>query len=138
MNLTEEQIEAKRKEIREGNDLFRKTLFPEYIDVLKIVFPFYGKVILTDGVRIHPLHEEIIAAVREFNDFDVENDPHREHDFGSVQIGIESCDFYKKGTSRYEKFFFKIDYYDLNLEFGADPYQEPFRRALTIMKANEY
>lgn len=126
MNLTTEQIEAKRKEIRLGNDFLRTTFFP-----------FLGKVVLTEGVANSPLKEKVLSAVREFYQFDGGNDPHHEHDFGAVEIESESGDFCKKRNKCYEKFFFKIDYYDLKLEFGADPYQEPFKRVLTIMEASE-
>lgn len=44
----------------------------------------------------------------------------------------------KKRDKCYEKFFFKIDYYDLDFNYGADPLSEPFKRVLTIMKAEEY
>ena len=50
-----------------------------------------------------------------------------EHDFGSFTVGEEQL-------------FWKIDYYDLSLEFGsndpADPSQT--KRVLTIMLAEEY
>ena len=68
-----------------------------------------------------------LAAVRGFGDFSADNNPHGEHDFGSFQIGEE-------------RLFWKIDYYDLSLEFGskdpADPAQT--KRVLTIMLAEEY
>lgn len=69
--------------------------------------------------------QELITAVREFNGFTKDNDPHGEHDFGQVEIDGE-------------KFFFKIDYYDMNLEYGADPYEDDYRPVMTIMYASEY
>ena len=65
--------------------------------------------------------------MRTFRDFTPQNDPYGEHDFGSFAVGEE-------------RLFWKIDYYDLSLEFGsndpADPAQT--KRVLTIMLAEEY
>ena len=55
------------------------------------------------------------------------NDPHKEHDFGSFEIAGR-------------KFFFKLDYYDLAMEFGSEDPADPAKtmRVLTIMLAEEY
>ncbi|MEQ8826157.1 MAG: DUF3768 domain-containing protein, partial [Parvibaculum sp.] len=62
-----------------------------------------------------------------FDDFTPDNDPHGEHDFGSVRIDENAI-------------FWKIDYYDRSMEAGspdpADP--EVTTRVLTIMLADEY
>lgn len=116
-----------KQQVREGNDLLRQTMHS-----------FLGKVILTQGVSLHPQREDILTLVRYFKDFNSGNDPHDEHDFGTIEIESESGQFCKKKNKWYEKFFFKIDYYDLKLEFGADPSSEPCKRVLTIMKASEY
>jgi len=100
----------KHKQIAKKNDLFRTTFFP-----------FLGKLIFTDSVASDPNRERIITAVREFNTFNEDNDPHGEHDFGRF-------------TVEGEKFFWKIDYYDSNYEF----FQEDGNRVLTIMRAEEY
>lgn len=127
MVLKGEQMELKKKEIREGNDLLRTTFFP-----------FLGKVVITEGLNLNPLKDKVLTAVREFTAFDAGNDPHYEHDFGAIEIESEFGQLCKKRNKKYEKFFFKIDYYDLKLEFGADPYTEPFKRVLTVMDASEY
>lgn len=127
MNLTTEQIEVKKKEIREGNDLLRTTFFP-----------FSGKVVITEGLANNPLREEVLSAVKEFYQFDGSNDPHHEHDFGTIEIESQAGTNCRNRQKFFEKFSFKIDYYDLKLEFGADPYTEPFKRVLTIMQADEY
>ncbi len=68
---------------------------------------------------------DIFAKVRDFADFNKDNDPHGEHDFGSFELlGI--------------KFFWKIDYYDQELKFWCDPLDQRCRRVLTIMCAEEY
>lgn len=94
MNLTAEQMEAKKKEIRDGNDLLRTTFFP-----------FLGKVVLTEGVANNPLKEKVLSDVREFYQFDGGNDPHYEHDFGAVEIGSEAGAYCKKRSKWYESFF---------------------------------
>jgi len=65
-------------------------------------------------------------AVRRFQTFTEENDPHGEHDFGMiVRFG--------------QKFFWKIDYFEnSNMELGGDPYREDVFRVLTVMRAYEY
>ena len=102
------------KQIAKMNDLLRTTFMT-------------GRVILTIGVQSSPDREEVITAVREFNDFNNDNDPHREHDFGQVIVNDV-------------KYFWKIDYYDEHYEYGVDPYEddEKVRRVLTIMRADEY
>ena len=62
-----------------------------------------------------------------FDAFTEDNDPYDEHDFGSINIAGETV-------------FWKIDYYDLNLEYGADDPANPAkcRRILTVMLASEY
>lgn len=94
--------------IAQKNDLLRTTMIG-------------CKVILTEGVSLSPNREVIIGAVRSFNQFDEDNDPHGEHDFGAFTVNRV-------------KYFFKFDYYDENFEF----FKEDGNRVLTIMKADEY
>ena len=107
---------ANTARIRELNDAFRTTFTG-------------GRVMMTSGVNaMEPeTRVRLIAAVQTFRRFDKDNDPHSEHDFGSVEI---------EG----EKFFFKIDYYDLAMSQhsvdAANP--EATIRVLTIMRADEY
>ncbi|WP_347339793.1 DUF3768 domain-containing protein [Bradyrhizobium rifense] len=56
-----------------------------------------------------------------------EHDPYSEHDFGSVSVD---------GTN----LFWKIDYYDLSLQYGSNDPSDPAQtaRVLTIMLAEEY
>jgi hypothetical protein len=72
---------------------------------------------------------EILDRVISFSDFKPANDPHREHDFGSIVL------------SDGEEAFWKIDYYaDADMEYGAEDPSDPKRsfRVLTIMLAAEY
>lgn len=117
----EVQEESKVKQdicttIARHNDLFRQTL---------IQSPRH-RVVLTRGLVDDPNRETVITAVRTFSEFDEGNDPYGLHDFGALQIG----------DTRY---FFKIDFYDLDFEFGADPMEsDEVARVLTIMRADEY
>lgn len=63
--------------------------------------------------------------VESFNSFNENNDPHGEHDFGSLMF---------EG----HKIFWKIDYYDKDLRYWCDPLSSECRRTLTIMLAEEY
>jgi Protein of unknown function (DUF3768) len=69
----------------------------------------------------------LILAVQRFGEFSAENDPHREHDFGSFEV---------KG----EKYFWRIDYFALDMDGGSEDPADPekTRRVLTIMYADEY
>jgi len=108
--------DARSLRIRELNDAFRKTLSG-------------GKAFFTPGVsgRGVAFSTVALAAAQAFTDFTVDNDPHGEHDFGSLLIADE-------------KLIWKIDYYDLSLDYGskdpADPAQTT--RVMTIMLADEY
>lgn len=102
--------------IRDLNDAFRASFMG-------------GKVMMTAGVNALPAEVKIAAGlkVQTFDAFTPENDPHGEHDFGSFELTGE-------------KFFFKIDYFDLNLEFGSEDPADPktTTRVLTLMLAEEY
>ena len=88
-----------------------------------------GHLVITSGV--HAMGQScvsaVLAKVRGFNEFTADNDPHREHDFGS---------FEHQG----ERFFWKIDYFDPDLDVGSDDPTDPNKtaRVLTIMLAQEY
>ncbi len=66
-------------------------------------------------------------AVRTFDQFTEDNDPHGEHDFGLFTID---------GT----KLMWKIDYYDPTLIYGSENPADPevTRRVLTVFLASEY
>jgi hypothetical protein len=102
--------------IRDLNDAFRSSLDG-------------GRCLFTAGVSDLgiPFSTAALAAARSFCNFNPDNDPYGEHDFGSFEIGEH-------------RLFWKIDYYDQTLGFGsndpADPSQT--KRVLTIMLADEY
>ena len=68
---------------------------------------------------------DIFVAVQEFSNFTEGNDPYGEHDFGSFTVAVN-------------KVFWKIDYYDQQLQYGSDPLDPECRRVITIMLAEEY
>ncbi|MDB5650701.1 MAG: hypothetical protein JWL62_2221 [Hyphomicrobiales bacterium] len=70
---------------------------------------------------------QVLALVRTFDAFDVENDPYQEHDFGSLLV--EDL-----------RVLFKIDYYDPSREAASsDPADATdTQRVMTIMLADEY
>jgi hypothetical protein len=109
-------VESKAARIRALNDTFRQTFIG-------------GRVVITPGVQgLTPeLQAELLGKVRGFTAFAASNDPYGEHDFGCVEV---------EG----EKFFWKIDCYDQNLEFGSEDPSDPIKtsRVLTIMCADEY
>ncbi|MDH5217811.1 MAG: DUF3768 domain-containing protein [Gammaproteobacteria bacterium] len=88
-----------------------------------------GRLMMTYGVSEMDVLDrlKVMALVKDFSDFTPDNDPYGEHDFGSFEY---------KG----DKFFWKIDYYDANYEYGSpDPANtEVTRRVLTVMFASEY
>jgi hypothetical protein len=104
------------EKIRELNDRFRATMTG-------------GRVMMTAGVDALPsdVKAMVIRRVATFSDFTPDNDPHGEHDFGSFTLSGR-------------KFFFKVDYYDLAMEFGSEDPADPSKttRVLTIMLAEEY
>lgn len=88
-----------------------------------------GRTVVTSGINSLPATDqvEILRAVREFDEFTKENDPHGEHDFGIIKHDGESV-------------YFKIDYYDKALEGGSEDPSDPQQttRVMTIMLAHEY
>jgi Protein of unknown function (DUF3768) len=88
-----------------------------------------GRVMLTAAVNeLDPLKKRcLLQAVRDFKDFNEDNDPHNEHDLGGIDLDGE-------------KFLWKIDYYDKALEYGSDDPSDPEKtcRVLTIMHASDY
>lgn len=104
------------KRIRELNDRFRKS----FID---------GRVMLTAGVNALPDDDKaaVLSKVREFDRFDVDNDPYAEHDFVSIEHAGE-------------RYFAKLDYYAPDLQQGSTDPADPAKtvRVLTVMRADEY
>ena len=114
MSLT--VITLKSATIAKLNDVFRTTFMG-------------GKIMMTAGIAALPdrTKANVLSAVRQFSDFDADNDPEGEHDFGAFEVEGNKC-------------FWKIDYYDQALEYASPDPANPdvTRRVLTIMLRSEY
>jgi len=88
-----------------------------------------GKILLTRALndKGDTFVQAAIDAMRNFNAFSSENDPHGEHDFGQVVIGRDTV-------------FWKIDYYDPTMEFASEDASDPAQtiRVLTLMLSSDY
>jgi hypothetical protein len=88
-----------------------------------------GRLMITQGVRNLPAFElqGLMQAIAAYDNFTPETDPYDERDFGSMEL-FEA------------KIFWKIDYYDQELEAGSpNPADGSVTaRVLTVMLASEY
>lgn len=111
--MTDAQRAAK---MREFNDRFRHSLRG-------------GRLLITRGLleTAGGAITDLLNAVRRFDAFDENNDPYREHDFGSL-------------LWRGERVFWKIDYYDAAMCDGSPDPLDPCltTRVMTVMLASEY
>jgi len=115
------------KRIRELNDRFRKRL--------PVVTDIPGRVMLTVGIKelcsteAEPMVHlpALFELIRTYDDFNYNNDPHAEHDFGNFKFQGETC-------------FWKTEYYAPDMMSGAEDPSDPHRsfRVITIMLAREY
>lgn len=107
---------SKREMIRAFNDAFRTTLEG-------------GKVFITSGVDALPSDVKAMAIKKmmAYDAFDDEEELYGEHHFGSFTL------------SGYA-FFFRIDAYDKNMEYGSPDPTDPTvtKRVLVLMLAEEY
>jgi hypothetical protein len=104
------------KRIRQLNDHFRASMCG-------------GKILITQGIaELDPVSQRtVLEKVRLLEEFDKANDPYGEHDFGVVQHDGE-------------KVYFKIDYYNKELNGGSEDAANPdiTTRVMTVMFAHEY
>lgn len=109
-------MDENTRRIASLNDAFRKT-------------GQGGLITKTQGIAALPVRDQlqILDLVQSFNEFSSDNDPHGEHEFGSIEHGGN-------------KIFWKIDYYDKNMEQGSENPSDPKKtvRVMTIMLAMEY
>lgn len=115
-DLFDAAAQERSAKIRGLNDAFRTTFRG-------------GQVVMTSTVAELPemVRASALMTVARFDAFDGSNDPYQEHDFGAFEL----CG---------RTFFWKIDYYDLSLEFGSEDPADPERtkRVLTLMLAEDY
>jgi hypothetical protein len=104
--------------IQQLNDAFRTSLSADL-----------GRIVMTSGVASSDAETiaQILDAVRTYDQFGGDIDPYGEHDMGRFAV---------KG----EAYYWKIDYYDQNLEFHSPDPADPVVtvRVLTIMCVDEY
>lgn len=88
-----------------------------------------GRVMMTSGIAAlgDEQRRKMVAAIRSFDAFTEDNDPHGEHDCAVLEVNGLSV-------------MFKIDYYDLTLSSHSPNPADPSvtRRVLTVMLADEY
>lgn len=92
-----------RAKVRDLNDAFRTTFRG-------------GRVCMSSRITSLPddISTEIIEKVRTFSDFNEDNDPYGEHDFGAVNVARQ-------------RVFWKIDYYDAAMGVRLGRSGEPGR-----------
>ena len=103
--------------IRQLNDLYRTTGLG------------IGRTMVTASIAALGPAFQLAAMVkmRDFTDFNPDNNPHHEHDFGSFELDGHMV-------------FWKFSYYDRNLEYGSEDPSDPLKtcRVLTVMLAEDY
>lgn len=88
-----------------------------------------GNAVMTPGIAALGAEaiQRLVQTIAVFDDFCTANDPHGEHDFGAFNFdGVEV--------------FFKIDYFDKDLQFHSPDPGDPAvtERVITLMLAEEY
>ena len=118
--------EALSVAIAVDNDAFRKMAASSFGR-----FPagIAGRLVYTQGVMDipEPHFSEVFERVAEFTDFNGENDPHGEHDFGSFDIAGQTVNW-------------KFDYFaDATCAWGSEDPSDRAKtfRVLTVMLASE-
>lgn len=120
-DLSRQQVKDKIK-IRSLNDRLRKVM-----PTTKDTILFVGDLSAEDVV----IQTQVYSAVRAFDAFTEDNDPHGEHDCASLTVEIN-------GEPR--ACMFKIDYYDQAMQFHSPDAsdQELTRRVMSILYAVDY
>lgn len=88
-----------------------------------------GQILITRGVMALAGFSgpELMKALKDYDSFDIDNDPHGERDFGGFDLwGAE--------------LLWKADYYAPDMMFGSNDPADPTitHRVLTVMLAEEY
>jgi Protein of unknown function (DUF3768) len=109
-------MDSKPIQIRTLNDYLRKTFTG-------------GRILITASIPELNQHQRarVLLAVREFDEFDADNDPHHEHDLAFFEVDGE-------------RYFFKVDNYDLSTRHHSPDPADPERtcRVLTIGHHSDY
>ncbi len=101
--------------------------------------------VATVGFRSLPESDQsrVRELIETFDAFDDDNDPHGERNFGTIyqlDDGRWTTERPRVRDDERERVFWKLDYYDRELQFGSEDAANPAvtRRVLTIMLADEY
>lgn len=118
-------MEKNSEKIAKLNDALRHSIGSPFVAVNP-----KNQVITTQGIWDIYNNDEISSIfqdIKKFDNFNNENNPYGENDFGSLE---------RKGRT----IFWKIDYYDNNLEYHSPDNTDPekTKRVLTVMLASEY
>lgn len=109
-------MDTKTEQIRTLNDRLRQNFSQ-------------GTAVITNGIAALGAEAvaRIVKTIAVYDDFCHANDPYEEHDFGAFEADGHTV-------------FFKIDYYDKNMEFHSLDPADPTvtERVITIMLAEEY
>jgi Protein of unknown function (DUF3768) len=137
-----DQTEITRK-IAKLNDRLRTALKPGLVNVqiwaecremvavdILAAGSSWGRVVLTQGVLAlgQSLLDDLLKSISEFDAFDEDNDPYREHDCAALKVAGKN-------------FIWKIDYFDSDYEYRAEHPENDSpmtKRVLTIMTNFEY
>lgn len=88
-----------------------------------------GMIVETQGIQAlsGDIRQQVYAAVRTFDSFSPDNDPHQEHDFAALTVAKKRINW-------------KVDYYDPSMSFLSEDPTDPSitKRVMTIMLAEEY
>ncbi len=101
--------------------------------------------VATAGFRSLPDADQskVRELIETYDAFNEDNDPHGERDFGTIYQLCDGCWTTERPRSQEderERAFWKLDYYDRNMEFASEDAANPAitRRVLTIMLSDEY
>ena len=112
-----------RERLNFANDLSRAEAIAQLNDELRQTARG-GRILVTRGVGTLPGFDAatLLKSLADYADFDIDNDPHGERDFGDLSFMGQTL-------------LWKVDYYDRQLRFGSDdPADEAITvRVLTIM-----
>jgi Protein of unknown function (DUF3768) len=107
----------------------RKETICRLNDALRTGHSSNGRTIMTSGIQSLGAVAvgKLVQAIVAFDQFNGDNDPYSEHNFGSIDFEGHSIHW-------------KIDYYDRSLEYGSEYPSNPdiTTRVMTIMLAEEY
>lgn len=88
-----------------------------------------GKILMTRGINglADLTRSRVFMAIRQFDDFNEDNDPYGTHEFGGIETdGVKA--------------WFKIDCFDKSMQYGSEDPSDPdiTTRVMTVLLPEEY